>query len=90
MISYKGLSGGEVFIIPPKSTPESFKTEDNVIAGNVCLYGATSGKVFFRGQTAERFCVRNSGALAVSEVRLISNLFYILEFVLRDANQCYY
>ncbi|XP_005109373.2 putative glutamate synthase [NADPH] [Aplysia californica] len=63
----KGLSGGEVVIIPPKSMPESFKSEDNIIVGNVCLYGATAGKAFFRGQTAERFCVRNSGATAIAE-----------------------
>ena len=49
-------------------SPE-FKSEDNIIVGNVVLYGATSGKAFFRGQTAERFCVRNSGATAVCEVR---------------------
>ena len=48
-------------------SPE-FKSEDNIIVGNVVLYGATSGKAFFRGQTAERFCVRNSGATAVCEV----------------------
>ena len=49
--------------------PKTFKTEDNIIVGNVVLYGATSGKAFFRGQAAERFCVRNSGATAVCEVR---------------------
>uniref|UniRef100_A0A0B7B9R4 glutamate synthase (NADH) n=1 Tax=Arion vulgaris TaxID=1028688 RepID=A0A0B7B9R4_9EUPU len=63
----KGLSGGEVIIVPPKNMPSSFKTEDNIIVGNVCLYGATSGKAFFRGQAAERFCVRNSGVTAVAE-----------------------
>nr|XP_022287923.1 glutamate synthase 1 [NADH], chloroplastic-like isoform X2 [Crassostrea virginica] len=61
----KGLSGGEVVIFPPKDS--TFDSVDNVIVGNVVLYGATSGKAFFRGQTAERFCVRNSGATAVSE-----------------------
>lgn len=61
----KGLSGGEVVIYPPKDSP--FDSVDNVIVGNVVLYGATAGKAFFRGQTAERFCVRNSGAIAVSE-----------------------
>lgn len=65
---FKGLSGGEVVIYPPKEMPPDFKSEDNIIVGNVCLYGATSGKAFFRGQTAERFCVRNSGAIAVCEV----------------------
>lgn len=49
--------------------PADYKSEDNIIVGNVCLYGATSGKAFFCGQTAERFCVRNSGATAVAEVR---------------------
>ncbi|CAG0889586.1 unnamed protein product [Darwinula stevensoni] len=63
----KGLSGGEVVIFPPKDMGEDFKSEENVIAGNVCLYGATSGKAFFRGVVAERFCVRNSGAFAVVE-----------------------
>ncbi|KAK7486587.1 hypothetical protein BaRGS_00022112, partial [Batillaria attramentaria] len=63
----KGLSGGEVVIFPPKDMPADFKSEDNVIVGNVCLYGATEGKAFFCGQTAERFCVRNSGATAVCE-----------------------
>jgi glutamate synthase (NADPH/NADH) len=65
----KGLSGGEVVIYPPKAldgSPE-WASEGNVIAGNVCLYGATSGKAFFRGIAAERFCVRNSGATAVVE-----------------------
>ena len=64
----QGLSGGEVVIYPPKSMPASFNTVDNIIVGNVVLYGATSGKAFFRGQAAERFCVRNSGATAVCEV----------------------
>ena len=56
-------------IYPPKSMPEDFDTVNNIIVGNVVLYGATSGKAFFRGQAAERFCVRNSGAIAVSEVK---------------------
>ena len=56
-------------IYPHKVMPDSFKTDDNIIVGNVCLYGATSGKAFFRGMTAERFAVRNSGATAVCEVR---------------------
>ena len=65
---YQGLSGGEVMIYPPKDSAPEFKSENNIIVGNVVLYGATSGKAFFRGQTAERFCVRNSGAVAVCEV----------------------
>ena len=64
----KGLSGGEVIIYPPRNMAPEFKSEDNIIVGNVVLYGATSGTAYFRGQTAERFCVRNSGATAVCEV----------------------
>lgn len=45
----------------------SFVPEENIIAGNVCLYGATGGEAYFSGITAERFCVRNSGVIAVSE-----------------------
>ncbi len=61
----KGLSGGKLIIKPdPRS---SFTAEDNVIIGNVALYGATSGKAFIRGKAGERFCVRNSGATAVVE-----------------------
>lgn len=63
----KGLSGGEIIIYPPKNISQGYKSENNIIVGNVVLYGATSGKAFFRGQTAERFCVRNSGVTAVSE-----------------------
>ncbi|KAK3877294.1 hypothetical protein Pcinc_017997 [Petrolisthes cinctipes] len=63
----KGLSGGEVIICPQKGLPKDYRTEENIIVGNVCLYGATSGKAFFRGVAAERFCVRNSGAIAVVE-----------------------
>ncbi|XP_043207721.1 glutamate synthase [NADH]-like isoform X1 [Amphibalanus amphitrite] len=63
----KGLSGGELTIYPPKGMPEEFHSEDNIIVGNVCLYGATSGRAMIRGQAAERFCVRNSGATAVIE-----------------------
>lgn len=48
--------------------PSDFHSESNVIAGNACLYGATSGKAFFRGIVAERFGVRNSGAWAINEV----------------------
>lgn len=61
----KGLSGGRIIIYPPKKSV--FKPEDNIIVGNVVLYGATSGYAFFRGRAAERFCVRNSGAHAVIE-----------------------
>lgn len=61
----KGLSGGKIAIYPSKSS--HFIAEDNVIVGNVCLYGATSGQAFFSGIAAERFCVRNSGAIAVVE-----------------------
>jgi glutamate synthase (NADPH/NADH) large chain len=61
----KGLSGGRVIIYPPRNS--TFVAEDNVLIGNVALYGATSGRAFFRGRSAERFCVRNSGAKAVIE-----------------------
>ncbi|CAH0729004.1 unnamed protein product, partial [Brenthis ino] len=61
----KGLSGGKVIIYPPKNSP--FESHLNVIAGNVCLYGATSGRAYFRGIASERFCVRNSGCVAVAE-----------------------
>jgi glutamate synthase (NADPH/NADH) large chain len=61
----KGLSGGRIVVRP---APEvTFAAEDNVIAGNVIGYGATSGELFLRGRVGERFCVRNSGALAVVE-----------------------
>ncbi|XP_034952284.1 putative glutamate synthase [NADPH] isoform X4 [Chelonus insularis] len=61
----KGLCGGEIVIYPPKES--EFLSEANVIVGNVCLYGATSGKAYFRGIAAERFSVRNSGAVVVVE-----------------------
>lgn len=61
----KGLSGGKIIIYPPKKS--TFKAEENIIAGNVNLYGATSGEAYFRGIAAERFAVRNSGATAVVE-----------------------
>ncbi len=61
----KGLSGGRLIIYPPKSSP--FSAEQQILIGNVVLYGATSGECFFRGIAAERFCVRNSGAHAVVE-----------------------
>lgn len=58
-----------MIIFPPKNMPKEFESENNIIVGNVVLYGATAGKAFFRGQAAERFCVRNSGAVAICEVR---------------------
>ncbi|MCH2026208.1 MAG: glutamate synthase-related protein, partial [Verrucomicrobiales bacterium] len=61
----KGLSGGKLAIYPSKLS--NFLPEENIIVGNVCLYGATGGKAFFRGHAAERFCVRNSGAYSVVE-----------------------
>ncbi len=61
----KGLSGGKLIVYPPKGV--KFKAADNVIIGNVALYGATSGKAFINGIAGERFCVRNSGATAVVE-----------------------
>jgi glutamate synthase (NADPH/NADH) large chain len=61
----KGLSGGRVVVRPDRSA--SFVAEDNVIAGNVIAYGATSGEIYLRGVVGERFCVRNSGAIAVVE-----------------------
>ena len=61
----KGLSGGKLVLYPPKASP--FKPGENIIVGNVALYGATSGKAFINGMAGERFCVRNSGAVAVVE-----------------------
>ena len=61
----KGLSGGKLVVYPPKGV--QFKAEDNIVIGNVALYGATSGKAFINGVAGERFCVRNSGATAVVE-----------------------
>lgn len=61
----KGLSGGRIIVYPPRNS--RFRSEENVIVGNVCLYGATSGQIYVRGIAAERFCVRNSGAIAVVE-----------------------
>ncbi|MDX9972275.1 MAG: glutamate synthase large subunit [FCB group bacterium] len=61
----KGLSGGKIIVRPPKDV--KFAPERNIVVGNVALYGATSGKAFFRGMGGERFCVRNSGAWAVVE-----------------------
>ena len=61
----KGISGGRVIVRPDEKA--KFKSEENVIAGNVIGYGATSGEIFVRGIVGERFCVRNSGATAVTE-----------------------
>lgn len=61
----KGLSGGKIIVVPPDDS--AFRAEENVIVGNTVLYGATSGEVYIRGIAGERFCVRNSGAIAVVE-----------------------
>ena len=61
----KGLSGGKLIVYPPRAA--KYKHEDNIIIGNVALYGATSGKAFINGVAGERFAVRNSGAVAVVE-----------------------
>ena len=63
----KGLSGGCISIMPPVRRSEDFTPEDNIIAGNTGLYGATSGELYVNGQVGERFAVRNSGAIAVVE-----------------------
>jgi glutamate synthase domain-containing protein 3 len=63
----KGLSGGRIVVRPPDDAPADYVAEDNIIAGNVVLFGATSGEMFLRGQVGERFAVRNSGAHAVVE-----------------------
>src|SRR5438093_9175544 len=61
----KGLSGGKIIVYPPRQS--TFVAEDNIIIGNVALYGATSGEAYIRGVAGERFAVRNSGAVAVVE-----------------------
>ena len=61
----KGLSGGRIVVVPPVRA--DFKPEENIIAGNTLLYGATSGEVYLNGRAGERFCVRNSGVVAVVE-----------------------
>ena len=61
----KGLSGGQIVVTPPRGS--TFRAEENIICGNTTLYGATSGAVYINGVAGERFCVRNSGALAVVE-----------------------
>ena len=64
----KGLSGGRIVVYPSRAAlDKGFVAEDNIIIGNVALYGATDGRAFFRGKAGERFCVRNSGAWAVVE-----------------------
>ena len=63
----KGLSGGRISILPPARHSETFKAEENIIAGNTGLYGATSGELYINGKVGERFGVRNSGAIAVIE-----------------------
>ncbi|CAI8496289.1 unnamed protein product [Hanseniaspora opuntiae] len=69
----KGLSGGQIVIKPPKDA--KFKSDENVIAGNTCFYGATSGKAFLSGCAGERFAVRNSGATIVVEKIVGNNAF---------------
>jgi glutamate synthase (NADPH/NADH) large chain len=61
----KGLSGGKIIVVPPVGS--TFKSDENIIAGNTLLYGATTGEVYISGRVGERFCVRNSGAIAVVE-----------------------
>src|SRR5437762_3095774 len=63
----KGLSGGRLVVFPPREAPAGFVAEENIIVGNVVLYGATAGEAFIRGVAGERFGVRNSGACAVIE-----------------------
>lgn len=72
----KGLSGGKVTIVPAgRLLTKNFHSEDHIIVGNACLYGAIEGRVFIRGQAAERFCVRNSGATVVAEGEFKLSLF---------------
>src|ERR687897_2951509 len=61
----KGLSGGRIVVYPPRNA--RFVAEENIVIGNVALYGATSGEAYFRGVAGERFAVRNSGAFTVVE-----------------------
>ncbi|MBV7294398.1 glutamate synthase large subunit [Corynebacterium sp. TAE3-ERU12] len=63
----KGLSGGHIVVRPPRSAPPTANVAEDIIAGNVLGFGATSGELFIAGRVGERFCVRNSGALAVVE-----------------------
>lgn len=61
----KGLSGGKIIVVPPKTA--KYRADENIIVGNVALYGATQGKAYICGIAGERFCIRNSGAIAVAE-----------------------
>src|SRR5699024_6070815 len=61
----KGLSGGQIVVYPPKDV--TYDRSRNIVIGNVALYGATGGKAFINGMAGERFCVRNSGGIAVVE-----------------------
>ena len=61
----KGLSGGKIVVYPPRNS--QFIPQENIVIGNVALYGSTKGEAYFNGMAAERFCVRNSGAQAVVE-----------------------
>ena len=61
----KGMAGGTIAVYPPKTA--TFRADENIVIGNTALYGATGGKAFFAGRAGERFCVRNSGAIAVVE-----------------------
>ncbi|MFZ4668447.1 MAG: glutamate synthase large subunit [Microthrixaceae bacterium] len=63
----KGLSGGRIVVTPSEDVPDHFVPSENIVAGNVLLYGATAGEAYFRGVVGERCCVRNSGATAVVE-----------------------
>ncbi len=68
----KGLSGGMVTVVPAsRLLTHCFQSEEHIIVGNACLYGAVEGRVFIRGQAAERFCVRNSGAIVVAEGKCV-------------------
>ena len=60
MLPPQGLSGGVIAVYPPKES--TFQPGENIIIGNVALYGGTKGEAYFRGRAAQRFCVRNSGA----------------------------
>jgi hypothetical protein len=81
----KGLSGGRVIVYPPKDS--TFNAEEEIIAGNVCGYGATGGELYLSGCVSERFCVRNSGAVAVATRGATSILLLQCVFVLCGNNQ---
>lgn len=95
----KGLSGGMVTIVPAsRLLTKHYKSEDHIIVGNACLYGAIEGRVFIRGQAAERFCVRNSGAIVVAEgkfwffvctfIYIPSSSFYHVCYLLEEEKHC--